>query len=197
MVVALAQRLDAVQDHGLFDALEPPRSALDEADRRDRPDQPADRVGDEHLARAGLAAHARGDVDRGPDEPLHGLHGLARVDPDADLDRRATRLAGLVLRGAHDRQPALDGAARRGEHDVEAVALGLDLRAAELGDLAPDETPVPVEEGGRGGVAVRLHELRVVAQVGEQEPVGTRRDDGHQRSGSLLGGTVPRGRRRR
>ena len=197
VVVPLAERLDAVEDHGLLDALEPARAAFHEADGRDRPDQPADGVGDEDLARPGLAAHPRGDVDRGPDEPLLGLHGLARVDADADLDGRPIRLAGVVVRRAHDRQPALDGAARRGEHDVEAVALGLDLRAAELGDLAPDDAPVPVEEGGRGRVAVRLHEPRVVAQVGEQEPVGSRRDDGLRTVGSLHHGTVPRARRPR
>jgi len=44
-----------------------------------------------------------------------------------------------------DGQPALDGAARRGEDDVEAVSLGLYLRAAELGDSGADELAVLVE----------------------------------------------------
>src|SRR4051812_44444306 len=56
---------------------------------------------------------------------------LAGVQPDADADRPVGVRAELLVDLAVDRPGALHGPARAGEGDHEAVALRLDLIAAE------------------------------------------------------------------
>ena len=49
--------------------------------------------------------------------------------------------------------------------------LAMAFAEAELGDSCPDERSVRIEQRCRRSVAVSLHVPRVVAKVGEQEPV--------------------------
>ncbi len=75
-----------------------------------------------------------------------------------------------ALAAARDRKAAADRAAHRIEDDVEAVALGLDLRAVELGYQTSDKRAISLEEPSSGGGAVVLDEFGVAPQVGEEKP---------------------------
>jgi hypothetical protein len=91
---------------------------------------------------------------------------------NADTD--ANRLFLVGLRCSADRKTAADGAAHGVEDDVEAVTLGLDLRAAEARDLLSGERAVPRQELRRRGGPALLHEVRVATEVREQEAAGDR-----------------------
>jgi hypothetical protein len=180
-----------VQRQRLRDALELAAAAGVEVDGQRGARQPPHRVRHEQLASAGLTADASSDVDRRADVALVGLDRLARVDADPDADRATVRPG---CRGAiEDREPALHGAAGRGEDDVEAVAFGLDLGAAEAADDVADERPVRLEERRCRLIAVGLDVSRVVAEVGEQESVRSgRAGDRHGQSRSPRCGDVAR-----
>jgi hypothetical protein len=92
------------------------------------------------------------------------------MDPDTDADR-------LVLRGlcgCSDREAAPDCAAHGVEDDVEAVALGLDLRAPESPDRVPGKSAVPRQKLRCRCGAVPLHEVRVTPEIREQEAASDR-----------------------
>ena len=124
-------------------------------------------------------AHPGGDVHRAADGTLPGGERLARVDPDPDADRalRGARRPG----GVDDREPGLDRRRGGGEDDVDAVALGADLRALLRGDRVADERAVRREQLRRGVVAVRVDEGGIAAQVAEEEAVGPRGACRHRR----------------
>jgi len=106
----------------------------------------------------------------GPDVSAVGLDCLAGMDSDTDADR-------LVLRGlcgCSDREAAPDCAAHGVEDDVEAVALGLDLRTAEPPDLISGESPIPCQELRSRRGATAFHEVGVAPEVREQEAPGDR-----------------------
>ena len=130
----------------------------------------ADGLADQHLARACLCADPRSDVDRRPDVSAVGLDRLARMNADTDPDR----LVGCGPGVARDRQAATDGAAHGVEDDVEAVALGLDLRAAESPDRLPGERAVPRQKRRCRRGAMLLHEVGVAPEIREQEAAGDR-----------------------
>ena len=95
----------------------------------------ADGLAHQDLARARLGADPRCDVHGGADVPAVGLDLLAGVDADPDPNRL---LGGSPCCG-RDRKAAAHRAAHGVEDDVEAVAFGLDLRAAKPPDLGPGE----------------------------------------------------------
>ena len=164
----------------LADALQLTPASRLELDREDGRRESPDGLADQDLARAGLCADPRGDVDGGPDVPAVGLHRLTGVNADTDGDRLLRCSPGV----GDDRKPATDGAADGVEDDVEAVALGLDLRAAEASDRLPGERAVPRQQlSGRSGTTL-LHEGGVAPEVREQEAAGDRASvfTGHGRS---------------
>jgi len=94
---------------------------------------------------------------------------LAGVEADPDAKRRR-RIASIAnVGGAHDRHGTVDSDRGRVEDDIEGVALGLHLGTVVARDLAAHEGPVITQEASGRGIALRLDEARVVAQVGEQE----------------------------
>ena len=91
------------------------------------------------------------------------------MDANADPDL----LVGRVC-GRRDREAAPDRAAHGVEDDVEAVALGLDLRAAELPDRLPGERAVLRQKLRSGRRAALLYEVGVTAEIREEEAAGDR-----------------------
>jgi hypothetical protein len=122
-------------------------------------------------SRACLCADPGRDVDGRSDVSAVGLDRLAGVDADADADL-LVRSSSLGL--GDDREAAPDGTADGVEDDVEAVALGLDLRAAESPDSLPDERAVPGQKLRGGCGTTLLHEGRVAPEVREQEAASDR-----------------------
>jgi hypothetical protein len=132
---------------------------------------------DKQFARSGLGADARRDVHRGPDVSLDGLGDLAGMDPDPDAHRVHRIALGRRGGGLEYRQPAFDGGRGRREHDVEAVALGPDLGAAEAFHDLANERSIRREQLDRGLIATRLDEAGVITQIGEEEAMRGRGRD--------------------
>jgi len=78
------------------------------------------------------------------------------------------------LGASHDGEAATDGAAHGVEDDVEAVALRLDLRAAELPDRFPGKRPVLRQKLRGRRRAPLLHEVGVAPEIREEEAAGDR-----------------------
>ena len=85
-------------------------------------------------------------------------------------------VAGGILQNRHATGNRLP---RGGEHDIEAIPLGLDLGAAQRRDLTSDDRSICLEELGRRLVTGALDEARVVPQVGKEECAGRFRDLRH------------------
>ena len=132
----------------------------------------ADDLGHQELAGFRVLGQARGDDDGRADELSFVRDRLAGVDADADPHRPVRVVAGVGLGGAEDRRRAAHRRPGVGEHDIEGVALGLDLAALVASELGPDDPAVVGDERGRCGVTVTLHERRVFAQVSEGEGPG-------------------------
>ena len=79
----------------------------------------------------------------------------------------ASRIARARAGCVDDREPAQNGSADGREDDVEAVALGLDLRAIVRGNRLANRPAIAFEE--RSGVcgAMTFEVSGVVAKVGE------------------------------
>ena len=96
------------------------------------------------------------------------------MDSDADGNRLPVGYSVSLRSGFKNRHATADRAAGRPEDDVEAIALGPDLRSCKLLDRAPNERAIRSQELRRRVVAVRLDKVAVIAQVGEQEAVRLR-----------------------
>ena len=80
------------------------------------------------------------------------------MDPDADLDRLFWLFGGCPRCGGSDCEASRHGPTGGREDDIEAVTLGLDLCAAEIGDDGANEGAVSVEQVGGGAIAACFRE---------------------------------------
>ena len=108
-----------------------------------------DGVGHEYLAAAGAVHHARGEVDRGPEQLAVALDHLARVEPDPQPDAVV-----LHREVPLDRLRAFHSAARGVEQHEHAVARGTHTAAAMGRDVIANDAVVRGELASGGGVAL-------------------------------------------
>src|SRR5438552_3120225 len=91
------------------------------------------------------------------------------MNADADRDRPFRMLRGRARGGGLNRETTAKRATGRRKDQVEAVALGLDLGATMPPRDLAHEPPIDLEQVGGSPVALGLRELRIAAEVGEQE----------------------------
>ena len=159
---------------GLGHALEVERSAFGHRKRRAGADEPAKRVADDQLLRAGLARQPARDVDRAPHELVVVCNGLSCVEADADPQLRGRILSVSHIGGTEDRDGALERDGRGVEDHIEGIAFGLDLGTFMPRDLSAHERAVVTQEARRGSIALGFDEAGVVPKVREQERSGER-----------------------
>ena len=123
----------------------------------------------QHLARAGLAAQPRGQVERPAPIPALNRDGLAGVQPDADAKGKRRVRDGLIGEPSLEVRCRPESLAGGGEHGQRLVPPQLDDRApASLHPLPGDLS----ELGGqlrRRLVTPLLGEHGVAADIGDQE----------------------------
>ena len=132
------------------------------------PHQRAHRIGHEVSSGFGLLGEARGEDHRRADVRPVVLHRFAGVDADADPERKVRVALVVGLGPPRDPEGATDRVAGRGEDEIEAVALGLDLHAALRANLRAHDRPESSNETRGGGITMRLDEHGVVAEIGEE-----------------------------
>jgi len=160
---------DAVDAWRVVDPLQHEAGALGHHRHARARDEATHRLRDQELARRGHLREPGGHDHRFADElPLVRLR-LPGVDPDTDLHRPVRSLDGVPLGLAEDRHRAAERGGRRSEHDVEAVAFRLQLRALGARDLGADEPAVVADQRHGGRVSVVLYEARVFTEVCEEE----------------------------
>jgi hypothetical protein len=150
-------------------AVEPTREVRDLPRRQD-------------LAGLGLAAEARGEVERTAAVTTLDLDSLAGIQADADGERKFRLLHGLVHEPLLELDGGSDRLARRGEDAQGLVAPELEQRAPAGLDRFPCDVGELRGKFGRRLVAALLREQRVAADVRDQErpdlniaPVGVNR----------------------
>jgi hypothetical protein len=84
---------DLDHPHGLLQSLQPNRSPIDEADSLECARKARDGLAGKDLARRRDAAQARGEIERTAAVAALDRHRFARVEPDADPERKC----GLVV----------------------------------------------------------------------------------------------------
>ncbi len=123
----------------------------------------------EDLAGAGGRAQSRGHVERGPAIALLDRHGLTRVEPDPDPERRRWMARDLVGEDPLELDGRPERAARRTQDRQRFVAPELDDRAAGRLDAFADDLGERAGESSRGLVAGGARVRRVPADVGDEE----------------------------
>src|SRR5438128_5608182 len=94
--------------------------------------------------------------------------GLTGVDPDADPKRKVRVALVVRFRPPRDAQCAPHRITWGVEHEVEAVAFGLDLDSPLGTDLCAHDRPVRAKQPRRRGIAASFYESRVVTKIGEE-----------------------------
>src|SRR4029453_15049265 len=148
-----AGKLDRIELPGVGDALEAVGAAVAEGEPGPG-DQVLDRPRADDLARPGGRHHPGGDVHGDPADVLAEQLDLARVQPHPDLQAQ-------VAQAGADGGAGPDGPGRPVEGGQEPVAGGLDLAAAEAGQLLAhrllvvDQETMPAAGAPGGGGAGR------------------------------------------
>src|SRR6266508_155260 len=124
-------------------------------------DEVLDRTGNDHLTGSSLGGHACPDVNRDPTHLAIELLALARVQTSANLEAK-------VAHRVDDRVSAADRSCWTIEGGEEPVAGGVELTAAEAGEL-PTHTRVVLREQLAPAAVAELGQLRRRADdVGEE-----------------------------
>ncbi len=145
------------------------QAAVYVADATHRAREVDDLLAGQDLARGGLAAQARSEIDGAAAVALVDRHGLTGVEADPDRERHLGRCPCLLEQASLEVDGRPDGLPRRVEGDQRLVTAHLDQAAARGLDLLAHDGCEAGRQGCRRFVASAGREARVAADVGDQE----------------------------